>query len=103
MFTKKKKSRNAVVELFILIDDEQVRRNLFELLYYLEDEYVTVLAVELRRLLLTGKETVWVNSRLMLRFYSIAKRLLGFPEEEADFDLQFYHEIERYHNGDDAK
>lgn len=91
-------AQDSLVDLFMLVDDEDIRRDLFDLFYYLEPEYQIVLAKELRHLLLTGHETVWVRSRLLLRFYCIAKRLMGFPADESDFDLRFYHEIEKYHS-----
>jgi|GEM_PF-3688239 len=94
----KKKTNEAVVELFMFIDDEGTRRKVFDLFSFLEEDYRGVLARELTHYITTGHETVWVKSRLLLRFYCIAKRLMGFPADEADFDLKFYHYIEKYRN-----
>lgn len=84
------------MEFFMLVDDEATRRKLFDLFGYLEDDYRTLLAVELRQFLLTGRDTLWLKSRLMFRFYCIAKRLLGYPADEANFDLKMYHYFERF-------
>lgn len=93
---KKKTVNDAVVDLFLLIDDEKTRHTLFDLFSYLDDEYCTLLAKELRHFLLTGRDTIWLRSRLMMRFYCIAKRVLGFPADEADFDLRIYHYFEKF-------
>ncbi len=93
---KKKIVNDAVVDLFLLVDDETMRHTLFDLFSYLEDDYCTLLAVELRNFLLTGRDTLWLKSRLMFRFYCIAKRVMGYPADEADFDLKMYHYFERF-------
>ena len=93
---KTKHYKEAIVDLFMLVRDEPTRRKLFDLLSCLEDEYRAVLAVELRKFLLTGRDSLWLKSRLLLRFYCIAKRMLGYPADEANFNLTMYHYFEQY-------
>lgn len=93
---QQKKINESVLDLMMLVNDKWKRRKLFNLFSYLEDEYCTLLAVELRNFLLTGRDTLWLKSRLLMRFYCIAKRVLGLPADEADFDLKMYHYFERF-------
>ncbi|MCR5851830.1 MAG: hypothetical protein K6G92_14170 [Bacteroidaceae bacterium] len=93
---QQKKINESVLDLMMLVNDKWKRRKLFNLFSYLEDEYCTLLAKELKHLLLTGRDTLWLKSRLLMRFYCIAKRVLGLPADEADFDLKMYHCFERF-------
>lgn len=88
--------RKTVLCFFALVEKEKMRRELFYLLNNLEDEYQAELAGELVNFLLTGRDTLWVKSRLLMTFYCIAKRLMGFETKdvEEDFDMHLYHLIE---------
>jgi len=80
-----------VLDLFVLIPDRATRRKLFDLIGCLKTEHQIILVRELKHLVTTGRDTLWLKSRLMHRFYCIAKRLLGFPDTKVDFNVQLYH------------
>ena len=88
--------REAILALFLLVEEERMRRELFDLLGNLKEEFGTELARELANFLLTGRDTLWIKSRLLMRFYCIAKHVMGFETAnvEEHFDLQLYHLIE---------
>ena len=93
-----KESHEALLELFMLIAEQELRRQVFDLLYYLEERYRTELAHEIVKYLQEGKNAYWLDSLLLMRFFTIAKRLLDSQAEESYFDMDFYHQLEELRN-----